>query len=66
MKVAICVCTCKRPIPLGRLLDSLAHIKLGRLPPESVELIVIDNEPTGTVRAICESTAKPTADLSSL
>ena len=55
MKIAICVCTCKRPISLGLLLGSLANLRSDRLSVESVELIVIDNNPNGIARYVCQS-----------
>jgi len=53
MKVAICVCTCNRPVALGRLLHSLANLRVGRLAADAVELIVIDNRPNGVARQLC-------------
>ena len=55
MKIAICVCTCKRPISLGLLLGSLANLRSDRLSVELVELIVIDNNPNGIARYVCQS-----------
>ena len=57
VKIAICVCTCKRPISLGRLLDSLAHLRLGGLAVDFVELIVIDNSPDGVARRLCAASS---------
>jgi len=54
MKISVCVCTCNRPELLQRLLDSLRRIDLGPLDPGSVDLIVVDNDPTGQAEAVCQ------------
>lgn len=54
MKISVCVCTCNRPELLQRLLGSLRGIDLGTLDPGSVELIVVDNDPTGQAEAVCQ------------
>lgn len=53
-RVAICVCTHSRAEVLNRLLVSLRDIDLGNYDPGAVELIVIDNNPSPAIRAICE------------
>jgi GT2 family glycosyltransferase len=53
--MVICVCTCRRPVALERLLDSLVNLRLDRLAVDSVELIVIDNRPDGVARQLCAS-----------
>ncbi len=53
MKISVCICTCNRPELLQRLLDSLRRIDLGTLDPGSVELIVVDNNPTGQAETVC-------------
>ena len=55
MKVSVCICTCNRPELLHRLLRSLRHIELGSLEAEDVELVVVDNNPTGEAREICRT-----------
>lgn len=54
MKISVCVCTCNRPELLQRLLDCLRGIDLGTLDPGSVDLIVVDNDPSGRAEAVCQ------------
>lgn len=54
MKVSVCICTCNRPALLQRLLESLGGMELGSLDPGNVDIIVIDNNPTGQAAAVCE------------
>lgn len=54
LKTAICVCTCNRPQLLERLLQSMRAIELGAWDPSDLEVIVVDNNPTGQVQAICD------------
>ena len=58
MKIALCICTYKRPQLLERLLNSLHDIQLGQLAPDAVRIMVIDNYPDGRARAVCESLAR--------
>ena len=53
MKVAVCVCTHRRPDSLDRLLRSLADQRFDGEPPE-VELVVVDNDDAGTGRPVVE------------
>ena len=57
LRVAICVCTHSRSQGLMRLLVALQDIDLSGYSPQSVELIVIDNDPNPETRAICERAA---------
>jgi len=52
-RVAVCVATYLRPEGLRRLLGALASASLPRLAP-SVDVVVVDNDPQGSARAICE------------
>ena len=54
VNVSICICTCNRPAMLERLLDSLGDVDLGELEPSAVEIVVVDNDPSGSARAVCE------------
>jgi glycosyltransferase involved in cell wall biosynthesis len=54
MKIALCICTYKRPELLKRLLRSLQNIELGELERTDVRIIVVDNYPDGNARAVCE------------
>ncbi len=58
MRISVCICTCNRSELLQRLLDSLRRIDLGNLDPGSVDLIVVDNAPTGQARAVCHGASK--------
>jgi glycosyltransferase involved in cell wall biosynthesis len=55
MKVSVCICTCNRPELLARLLDSLQGVELGDLGPGNLDIVVVDNNPTGEVGPVCES-----------
>ncbi len=57
MKIAICICTYKRPELLERLLNSLHRIQLGQLEPSDVRMIIVDNYPNGQARTVCERSA---------
>ena len=56
MKTAICVATYRRPEWLARLLDGLNSLQL---PADfsAVSLIVIDNDPDGSARTVCDRLA---------
>jgi succinoglycan biosynthesis protein ExoM len=58
MKIAVCICTCGRAEDLARLLDSLAGIELGPLEPSEVSIVVVDNQPDGRARAVCNRARK--------
>lgn len=52
------MCTCDRRILLQRVLRSLQVMNLDGLDTDGLELIVVDNSPTGEARAICDSIAE--------
>ena len=52
-RVAVCVCTFRRPDSLDRLLRSLAGQRFEGEPPER-ELVVVDNDPDGSARPVVE------------
>jgi succinoglycan biosynthesis protein ExoM len=56
-RIAICVCTHSRPQYLTRLLVALQDIDLSGYNPQSVELIIIDNNPNPETEAICQRAA---------
>ena len=58
MKIALCICTYKRPELLERLLNSLHDIQLGELAPDTLRIMIIDNYPDGRARAVCERLAR--------
>jgi succinoglycan biosynthesis protein ExoM len=57
VRVAVCVCTCDRAELLARLLAVFARVELNDLPPENVLVVVVDNRPDGTARAVCDRLA---------
>jgi glycosyltransferase involved in cell wall biosynthesis len=52
--VALCVLTYLRPAGLTRLFGALAVLELPG-PADRLELVVIDNDPEGSAREVCES-----------
>ncbi len=58
MKVAICVCTFRRPKGLEKLLAALAAQVFAKGAPE-VQVVVVENEAGGPGQAVCE-TFRPT------
>jgi len=57
MKIAICICTHKRPGPLERLLSSLQRIQTGDRDRSDFGIILVDNYPDGQARLVCERSA---------
>jgi len=53
LRVAVCVITYLRPVGLRRLLDSLNQQTFSDDPPQ-IEIIVVDNDPLGSARSVCE------------
>lgn len=58
MRVAVCVITYRRPEGLNRLLNGLNGLVFEENPLPALEIIVVDNDPTGSAQALCEG-AKP-------
>lgn len=54
MTVFICLCTCRRPQSLERLLTALRRADLHGGAAGQTALVVVDNAPDGTAAAICE------------
>ena len=52
-KVAVCVCTYRRPQDLERTLASLEGQRFETSPPLAVEVIVVDNDPQRSAEAVC-------------
>ncbi|MFQ5415450.1 MAG: glycosyltransferase [Myxococcota bacterium] len=52
-RVALCVPTYRRPVGLARLLGALADLERPG-PADRLELVVIDNDPLGSAREVCE------------
>jgi succinoglycan biosynthesis protein ExoM len=57
LRVAICACTHSRSQGLTRLLVAMQDLDLSGYNPQSVEMIVIDNNPNPETAAICERAA---------
>lgn len=53
MKVALCVCTYRRPAGLRRLLAAVAALRTDRV--GVLEVVVVDNDPDGSARAVVDS-----------
>jgi glycosyltransferase involved in cell wall biosynthesis/GT2 family glycosyltransferase len=58
VRVAVCIITYRRPEGLKRLLDGLDRLVFEKNPLPDLEIIVVDNDPTGSAQALCE-VAKP-------
>ena len=55
MKVALCICTYRRPAGLRRLLNAVARLQTERV--GALEIVVVDNDPDGSARATCDEMA---------
>lgn len=53
MKVALCVCTYRRPAGLRRLLAAVAALRTDRA--GALEVVVVDNDPDGSARVVVDS-----------
>lgn len=53
-RVAVCTATFRRPEGLTRVLRGLDTLRFGGDPPE-LELLVVDNDPEGSGRAVCDA-----------
>ncbi|HBB33477.1 MAG TPA: glycosyl transferase family 2 [Cyanobacteria bacterium UBA8803] len=55
MGIAVCVATYQRPEGLKRLMAGLNQLTFSKGEPPKVEVIVVDNDATGSARELCES-----------
>jgi len=55
-RIAVCVCTYRRPDGLARLLDALRQQRVAD-PAIAIRAVIVDNDATGPARAACESHA---------
>lgn len=55
IKVAVCVCTYRRLDGLRSLLLGIAQLRFERIAEPDIEIIVVENDQTGSARPICES-----------
>jgi glycosyltransferase involved in cell wall biosynthesis/GT2 family glycosyltransferase len=54
VRVAVCIITYRRPEGLKRLLKALNKLVFEKNPLPDLEIIVVDNDPTGSAQALCE------------
>ena len=57
-RVAVCICTYRRPQGLARLLQALAEQRFTHVPPPCVTLVVTDNEGSEQVKALCDASRR--------
>ncbi len=57
MRIAIAICTCKRPLLLDRVLARLAELVPVDAPAPALFALVVDNAPEENVREVCERRA---------
>lgn len=57
-KVAICICTCNRPQMLEDVLMALREAELGPLHPKSVDVVVVDNDPSRKTETVCQEAGR--------
>lgn len=55
VKVAVCIPTAWRTEYLARLLQGLDRLAFEEVPEPKVEVVVVDNDPGGSARTVCES-----------
>ncbi|CAA9222309.1 MAG: hypothetical protein AVDCRST_MAG93-497, partial [uncultured Chloroflexia bacterium] len=58
MRVAVCVITYQRPDGLKRLIGGLDELVFDKSPPPNLEIIVVDNDQTGSACALLESSSR--------
>lgn len=54
-RVAICICTYRRPEGLERLLRALNLLMFAKAPVPEIEVVVVDNDPEGSASEVCTS-----------
>ena len=52
--ITVCICTCRRVDLLARLLDRLQEVARAGRTQAHIEILIVDNAPTGEVAALCE------------
>lgn len=55
MQVSVCAATYKRPELLRKLLESLNALTFARIPTPTLEVIIVDNDSTGSAKETVES-----------
>jgi glycosyltransferase involved in cell wall biosynthesis len=58
LRIAVCICTYNRPEGLKAVLAALDRQRLGALPDDTVEIVVIDNSTTGDAAALWQATGR--------
>ncbi|MUG96872.1 glycosyltransferase [Scytonema sp. UIC 10036] len=58
MLVSVCVATCQRPEGLRRLLNGLNLLSFRKIVAPNLEVVVVDNDATGSAKAVCTSQAE--------
>jgi succinoglycan biosynthesis protein ExoM len=59
MRVAICIGTFRRPQLLHELLDAISHLTFTKVLAPEISVVVVDNDPEGSARGICEQAKLP-------
>ncbi|MGB8065420.1 MAG: glycosyltransferase [Candidatus Sulfotelmatobacter sp.] len=59
MRVAICICTFRRPELLRDLLHRIAGLTFGRVEKPRIQIVVVDNDELATAREICDAVSLP-------
>lgn len=59
MRVAICICTFRRPDLLRDLLHGIAGLTFRRVRKPQIEIVVVDNDDRATAREICNAVSLP-------
>lgn len=54
MKIAICICTCNRPLLLDRVLGRVGGLVTPGPPPVDLFVVVVDNSSESEAHAVCE------------
>lgn len=57
MRVSVCVITYRRPEGLRRLLEGLGALSFQKSEAPYLEVVVVDNDATGSARSVCEGIA---------
>jgi succinoglycan biosynthesis protein ExoM len=52
--VSVCIATFRRPQGLARVLRGVSRLTFQKVPRPDAEVLVVDNDPDGSARAVCE------------
>jgi succinoglycan biosynthesis protein ExoM len=52
--IAVCACTCRRPVGLAALLEALARQRFVRRTPPRLSIVIVDNEGSEQARGLCD------------